>query len=434
MKRVSVITLLLGLYFLSASGQPSAGYALYIPARGNPKAMPVVFFFDPHGDGTLPLNKYKTLAEAYGFILVGSNLSKNGNDWPTTENIWNKLYGDVRQRLKIDDRRLYTCGFSGGAKVASYVAIQHPGIRGVIAGGAGLPDGVSASDLPFSFTALAGEGDMNLTEMVAITAELDKTRTRHRIIVFDGKHEWAPVTVMERAFAGWQLEAMHDGLLPRDPAFVGRIAAGDKNRVEAAIRAGQYIQAEQACRVAASFLAGLTPEAEGFSQKVVTLDSDPRYQKQAQARQALFAREENTKAGYIQQFERGDMRYWQQTIEDLNAKAAAAGPEKGMYQRLLAYLSLAFYSISNQMINAGRNDGARHFVELYKLADPGNSEAWYFSAVVDVREGHSPQAETDLLKAAGLGFRDRDRLRRQPEFQKAFDAGQFASIEDKMKK
>ncbi|HXB07336.1 MAG TPA: hypothetical protein VNW04_09475, partial [Puia sp.] len=114
MKRVSVITLLLGLYFLSASGQPSAGYALYIPARGNPKAMPVVFFFDPHGDGTLPLNKYKTLAEAYGFILVGSNLSKNGNDWPTTENIWNKLYGDVRQRLKIDDRRLYTCGFSGG--------------------------------------------------------------------------------------------------------------------------------------------------------------------------------------------------------------------------------------------------------------------------------------------------------------------------------
>src|ERR1700733_6975787 len=33
-------------------------YALYIPASGNKKIYPVVYFFDPHGDGTLPLYKY----------------------------------------------------------------------------------------------------------------------------------------------------------------------------------------------------------------------------------------------------------------------------------------------------------------------------------------------------------------------------------------
>ena len=215
---------------------PTQSYALYIPRKGNAAALPVVYFFDPHGDGSLPLKKYKTLAETYGFILVGSNNSKNGNDWSLTGTIWNRLADDVMHRLKIDPRRIYLCGFSGGAKVAGWVAIQHPaGVRGVIAGGAGLPDGVSAGDFPFTFTALAGEGDMNLTELIGITGEFDRTKTRHRIIVFDGKHEWAPLDVMDQAFAGWQLEAMHDGFLARDPAFIGRIVAGDKSRVDGAI-------------------------------------------------------------------------------------------------------------------------------------------------------------------------------------------------------
>jgi len=409
-------------------------YALYIPQKGNGKPLPVVFFFDPHGDGSLPLNKYKTLAEAYGFILVGSNNSKNGNDWPTTENIWNRLFTDVRQRLKIDDHRQYVCGFSGGAKVASYVAIQHPGMRGVIAGGAGLPDGVPADNFPFSFTVLAGEGDMNLTDLAAISAALDRTQTRHRLIGFDGKHEWAPLTVMDRAFAGWQLEAMHDGLLPKDPLFIGRIIAADKSRVELAIGAGEYIRAEQACRVAASYLDGLTPEAEGFQRRAAALDSDPKYKKQQQAREAIFAREANRKSEFMLQFQQGDNQYWQQTVRQLETGAATAGPEKGMYQRLLAYLSLAFYSISNQMIGNGRNDAARHFVELYKMADPTNSEAWYFSAVLDMREGHGGSAEADLQKAISLGFKDRVRLSAQPEFQKGLGPDKLSKLENKMVK
>src|ERR1700761_2790973 len=96
----------------------SQSYALYIPVRGDMQPLPVVYFFDSHGVGSLPLRKYKTLADTYGFILVGSNNSKNGNDWTATETIWNRLFEDTRKRLKIDEHRIYTCGFSGGAKVA----------------------------------------------------------------------------------------------------------------------------------------------------------------------------------------------------------------------------------------------------------------------------------------------------------------------------
>src|SRR4051812_32021451 len=36
-------------------------YALYIPSKGNKEPLPVIYFFDPHADGSLPLNKYKAL-------------------------------------------------------------------------------------------------------------------------------------------------------------------------------------------------------------------------------------------------------------------------------------------------------------------------------------------------------------------------------------
>ncbi|HET6255673.1 MAG TPA: hypothetical protein VFE32_16470 [Puia sp.] len=399
------------------STDPSQSYALYIPANGNKMAMPVIYCFDPHGSGILPVRKYKALADAYGFILIGSNNSKNGNDWPTTETIWQALAADTRNRLKLDGRRIYTAGFSGGAKVASYIAIQHPGIAGVVAGGAGLPDGVSAGDFPFSFTAIAGQGDMNLTELVAISGALDKTRTRHRLILFDGKHEWAPVNTMGLAFAGLQFDAMRAGVIPKNNQAIAMYVAGSKKRYRAYQLTSQLIKAAQECDLSIALLDGLSPQVRWFRQQADALAKNPEYLNQRQGQQDLLTMEQNTKAGYMQQFQQGDDAYWTTTIHDLQTKSVGHTGIAQMYQRLLAYLSLAFYSISNQMMTGNDNVQARRFVELYKLADPTNSEAWYFSAVLDAREGKEHEAEADLLKADNYGFRDKMRLRQQPEFQ-----------------
>src|SRR3954469_12410706 len=89
----------------------SQSYALYIPNNHNNEPLPVVYCFDPHGDGTLPLKNYRALADADQFILIGSNNSKNGNDWNTTQQMWNTLLADTQSRLPINSNRLYTCGF-----------------------------------------------------------------------------------------------------------------------------------------------------------------------------------------------------------------------------------------------------------------------------------------------------------------------------------
>ena len=398
------------------SADPTQSYALYIPAVKNKRALPVIYFFDPHASGSLPLHKYKALADAYGFILIGSNNSKNGNDWQLTETIWQILFDDTRKRLNIDQQRIYTAGFSGGAKVAGHVALQHPEIKGVIANGAGLPDGTPAGNYSFSFTALAGEGDMNMTELVAISTAFDKTQTRHRIILFNGKHEWAPTKSMAIAMLGLQFDAMFNKLLPLNDSLINAYVNQSKNTVAAYTKANSLVKAAAECALSFNLLQGLTNEVNWFTKKVASLTNNAAYQQQKQAQQQLLEKEQSIKAQYMQQFQQGDINYWTKTINDLQTKAKAITAEGAMYQRLLAYLSLAFYSYSNQLINGNQNDAAEYFVTLYKMADYTNSEAWYFSAILQARKNAMTAAESDLQKAVLYGFTDKARLHQQPEF------------------
>lgn len=402
---------------VTCAGNAGQSYALYIPAVQNKTALPVVYFFDPHASGSLPLRKYQQLANTYGFILVGSNNSKNGNSWDQAEAIWQSLSADTRKRLNIDPQRQYTAGFSGGAKVAGYVALQHPEIKGVIANGAGLPDGAPADNYGFSFTAIAGEGDMNMTELVAINAAFDKTHTPHRMLLFNGKHEWAPEATMNQAFAGFQFDAMRNKALPLNEALINSFSGSGKSAVEKSTKEHKLVQAVAQCNLAINLLKGLPTDVSWFEKQAAAISNQPAYPQQLQAQQQLLEKEQQIKGQYMQQFQQGDINYWTRTINDLQAKAKAPTADGAMYQRLLAYLSLAFYSYSNQLIKNNQNDPAQYFVTLYKMADPTNSEAWYFSAILQARKNEVAGAESDLLKAVACGFTEKSRLRQQTEFQ-----------------
>ena len=134
----------------------------------------------------------------------------------------------------------------------------------------------------------------------------------------------------------------------------------------------------------------------------------------------------------MQQFQQGDMNYWVKTINGLQTKAKAQTPEGAMYQRLLAYLSLAFYSISNQLITHKQDKEAQYFVNLYKMADATNSEAWYFSAILNARSNNAKATEDDLLRAVADGFTDKNRMMQQPEFHNLETQINFSEIGRKM--
>jgi len=238
---------------------------------------------------------------------------------------------------------------------------------------------------------------------------------------------------MRIAFEGLQFDAMRTKLIPREGAAIDGYISSSKSRLAAAMQAGLLIKAHRECVLSAELLDGLTSETGWFGKQAAAIGKDPGYLRQQQEQADILATEEKTKAGYVQQFQQGDMDYWTRTIADLRVRASAKTSLGAMNQRLLAYLSLAFYSISNQLINGNQNDAARHFVELYKLADPSNSEAWYFSAVLHARTGDGHGAGADLVKAVGYGFNDEARLRQQQEFQGLSGQIGLSAIESKMR-
>lgn len=212
---------------------------------------------------------------------------------------------------------------------------------------------------------------------------------------------------MDMAFEGLQFDAMQQGLLRRDNALINLYVTKSKNRLAADYQIHQLIKASRECSLTVSLLDGLTDETSWFRQKAISLANNPLYQQQRQQQENQLATEQRIKETYMQQFQRGDVPWWTKTIHDLQTKAAIKDAESPMNQRLLAYLSLAFYSISNHLISSNDNKGARHFVELYKMADPTNSEAWHFSAILDTREGNAKAAATDLQMAKKYGYLDK---------------------------
>ena len=55
-------------------------YALYLPSSyTHDKRWPIIYCFDPSARGQRPVERFKDAAEKYGYIVVGSNNSRNGS-------------------------------------------------------------------------------------------------------------------------------------------------------------------------------------------------------------------------------------------------------------------------------------------------------------------------------------------------------------------
>ena len=65
---------------VKCEADPSQSYALYVPSNYTPdRAWPVIFAFDPGARGHVPVERYQAAAETYGYIVAGSNNSRNGS-------------------------------------------------------------------------------------------------------------------------------------------------------------------------------------------------------------------------------------------------------------------------------------------------------------------------------------------------------------------
>ncbi|HEU5289302.1 MAG TPA: hypothetical protein VFU05_01585 [Cyclobacteriaceae bacterium] len=179
-------------------------YALYLPkdySRGS--TWPVVFFYDPAARGNLPVNQYRSIAEKYQCILVGSNNSRNG-PLNVTQEAEQAMLRDVENRFSIDKGRLFISGFSGGARASVYMAMQRKIYAGIIACGAAFPVIGKLSKENIPFIEVVGNRDMNFTEAIQTEDYLTGINYPHALLLFQGTHAWPPPETYDQAIF-WQL-------------------------------------------------------------------------------------------------------------------------------------------------------------------------------------------------------------------------------------
>jgi len=206
-----------GIQQLEVRGHPAQSYWMFVPSNYTAdRAWPVLYCLDPGARGRVPVERFAAAAEKAGFLLAGSNNSRNGPMGPVQEAI-GLMLADTHERFSIDDSRVYAAGLSGGARVALQWA-QNGHIAGVIACSAGFGPAGPPKQIPFRLFATTGWDDFNHDELYHLSRELARRNVPHRFVEFEGGHEWMPAALADEAF-GFFL-----GRVPVQPAQASREA------------------------------------------------------------------------------------------------------------------------------------------------------------------------------------------------------------------
>lgn len=334
----------------------SLSYALYLPKSYDvQKANRIIFIFDAHAGGVLPVEKYKSLAEKYHIILAASNNSKNGQNATVRNHIITEFMGDVEKQFHVDMKKIYTAGFSGGSRVATLVALYNSNVAGVIGCGAGFPQVQNPANTNFQWVGIVGNKDFNYLELANLNRQLKANRFKSSLLVFNGKHEWPPAEIMNDAFR----------ILLENSSYKSTFEAVDN------------------------------PDNSVLEKKEIQ-------------QQQMLARA----------MEEKPWNWWQKEISTLtnNADKKASSQEALMHDRLVNYLSMISFIYTNRALKSNQTDAAEKYLKIYETVDPDNPDVFFFKAVRFAMLKQDKQALNALSTAMDKGFTEISRIKENSAF------------------
>ena len=396
----------------------SLSYALFLPPQyDKEKPSPLLILFDSHGDGLLPVNLFNAEAAKNGFIIAGSNNSKNGLPMEQTTAIYHNMLTDLTGRFNIEKRAIYLCGFSGGSRVAGAAAITEGGVAGVVGCGAGLPNTNQKPVSAFSYLAVVGNQDFNFTEMKQLDESLDQAGFQHHLLVFDGIHQWPPKELIPDIFTWLRFDAMRQKAIPVERNEINlfieqndKLASAYANEGKLPMQLEIYIKMQHYLQELTD-LAPLQAEIKRLSTEKQVIE----YNKQ---QKGLLDLEQKLQGEYLPQIPIQSIEWWTKQTSQLRSLSEMQG-EPGLnqvYKRVLGSLSMSSYMYSTNALKQGDLFAAGRFIEIYRLVDPPNAEHRYMAAQLAALNHNPDEMFSALQQAFDLGFKDVRRLQSDPDF------------------
>ncbi len=343
-------------------------YSVFIPSSAN--KLPLLFLFDPHADGTIPVKKYKDLARKYGVALIASNNSQNGLNGNDYYGILSTAFRDITGMFSeyIDTSIIFTGGFSGGGRVASMFAAAYK-IPVVISAGAGVanPDNIS-----FNFIGFAGKYDFNFIEL----ASLDEVFSRkapdkeHYMEFFDGIHEWPDPEIYETAFEYLKFYLFKTGKEKKDESFCEEFERKIKSEIS---RTKNPLEKEKLLEKITVFGKGVF-DVTDYEKELEELRGTSSYKDALKKRNEIFNEELNLRQAYAGALLNKPVAWWKNKMQEFDKLEKDNSEEAAMYKRIRNFLSLNTYMLINKYIKQGNVLYAEQMLELYKVIDPENKE------------------------------------------------------------
>lgn len=392
-------------------------YALYIPSHYTvDKKWPVVLCFDASARGRLPVERLQTAAERYGYIIAGSLNSRNG-PWAANAAAADAMLKDVRAHLSIDPERIYTAGVSGGARVASSIALSGLA-KGVIACSAGfpvLPKGLPAK-IEFGFFGTAGTEDFNYAEMLGLDHDLEERKAPHRLVIFNGGHQWASAELLTEAMEWLELYAMRTGARPKEESLIQTLLLKRTSHLPVQPELERW----RALRALAVDFKELAP-VDSFDTAARELGSSREVKKQLQAERTLLVREDDLLHQLGAAAE--DLGNGRVLASELRRKADKADdtPERRMVRRVISSYSSIGRETVRELFGKAEYHQAAALLELADLLRPGQARTLFDLARAYAWDGDKKSAVQTLDRAVAAGFSDFSGTEKEPAFAKLRD-------------
>lgn len=418
------------------SADTNKNYSLYLPSDySTNNTYPIIFFFDPHAKGYLPITNYKNIAENYNLILVGSNNSQNGLPWNEIQAIINSLFNDIFHKFSIDKKQVYTAGLSGGARIANHLALSYKGINGVISCAAGFQLNNKASQSKLNFIGIVGNQDFNFIELLNLNNDLSKTNINHNLFIFDGKHAWPPSKTFEEAVISLYLYDIKNGVVPVDNNFIKEKLSYFDSKIKSIKNTQTKIEEYNLYQNIISCFKGLSDVSE-YENKILELTQSANFEKLSNEYTNIINEEIKLRDYFTKSFNTKNLPWWRKNIQSINERIELNSNyhKTKMYNRLLNFLSISAFMNSSNAIKSNNNKLAEKYLSIYELVDPKNSDVYYLESQYYAKQGNVKKLFQNLQKAVILGFDDYKKINNDDNFKLIKNSNDFKKILEECKK
>jgi hypothetical protein len=192
------------------SAEPCSFEVYYPPSYSPDKLAPMMLLFSAGGQGAALIENYKQPAEKLGWVLVGCNGPRNGQDLAIGSKMVADMFPEIEKTVTFHDpKKLFATGISGGATRAFQTVAEHDRPwKGVISLGGWLGRNPELIKLPknMSVAWVNGDQDSGANSYVARDGSLvSKESGKSKLFPFPGGHVIGPSDVLEKAMV-WVME------------------------------------------------------------------------------------------------------------------------------------------------------------------------------------------------------------------------------------